>query len=163
MIKRVVLGLVLMMWMLIPSGFASFEDITSDETFAENTNASNLIVDPKTYNFNESSTYTFIKDIGDVKGVEMIKVQFKNAFRGADQNLATVDRVRQVSDTDSTQIIFNNSYDVMFTSGVPLMLEDGYELALKAIDIDGNEVYVHQKTSDYKPGPDPKLENNPQA
>ncbi len=142
MIKRVVLGLVLLMWMLIPSGFASSKDITSDETIEGNTTAIDLIVDPKISNFNESSVYTFHKDIGDSKGVEVIKVHFKNAFRGADTNLATVDRVWQVSDTDSSRIIFNNSYEVMFTSGVPLMLEDGYDLALKAIDIDGNKAYV---------------------
>ncbi len=142
MIKRVVLGLVLLMWMLIPSGFASSKDITFDETFAGNTTAGDLIVDPRTSNFNESTTYTFIKDIGDAKGVEMIKVHFKNAFRGADTSLVTVDRVWQVSDTDSAQVIFNNYYEVFFTSGVPLMLKDGYELALKAIDIDGNKAYV---------------------
>lgn len=115
MIKRVILGLVLLMWMLIPSGFASSKDITSDETIAGNTTAIDLIVDPWSSNFNELSTYTFIKDIGDAKSVEVIKSSFqKMHFRGADINLATVDRVWQVSDTDFAQVIFNHSYEVFF-------------------------------------------------
>jgi len=95
------------------------------------------------FSFNETTTYTFIKDIGKAKGVELIKVHFKNAFRGADTNLATIDRFWQVSDTNSSQVIINNSkYEVTITSGTPLRLGEGYELAIKFITIDGNRVYV---------------------
>ena len=86
--------------------------------------------------------YTFTKDIGRAKDTEVIKVHFKNAFRGADQNLATLDRVWQLSDTNSSHVIINDSHEVTITSGTPIKLEEGYELAIKSIDIDGNKVYV---------------------
>jgi len=42
-------------------------------------------------------TYLYKNDVGDQKNVVLIAVHFKNAFRGADQNLATVDGVWQLS------------------------------------------------------------------
>ncbi len=32
--------------------------------------------------------------------------------------------------------------EMTVTSGTPLKLEEGYELAIKSIDIDGNKVYL---------------------
>ena len=44
-------------------------------------------------------TYYYKKDIGDhQKDIVIIAAHFKNAFRGADQNLATVDGIWQVSE-----------------------------------------------------------------
>ena len=91
-------------------------------------------------------TYIYSKDMDTLfdttKPVETIKVHFKNIFRGADSNLATVDRIRQVSDSDPSRVMFENSRKTIITSGTPLKLEEGYELAIKSIDIDGNKVYV---------------------
>jgi hypothetical protein len=130
--------ILIMALMLIPCGIASSKDITLYDIIAGNTTANDLIADHGTSNFDESSTYTFIKDIGNAEGVEVIRVHFKNAFRGADQNLATIDRVWQVSDTNSSQVLINaTSYELMITSGTPLKLGEGYELAIKSIDIDG--------------------------
>ena len=42
-------------------------------------------------------TYIYKEDVGDLKKVVLIAVHFKNAFRGADQNLATIDGVWQLS------------------------------------------------------------------
>jgi len=112
----------------------------------ENATANNVTAEKWVSNFNqtnstETATYTFIKDIGHAKDVEVIKVHFKNAFRGTDQNLATIDRIWQVSDTNSSQVIINYSHGKMtITSGVPLKLREGYELAIKSIDIDGVRV-----------------------
>jgi tetratricopeptide (TPR) repeat protein len=39
-------------------------------------------------------------------------------------------------------VINNNSDRLTLTSGTPLTLGEGYELAIKSIDIDGNKVYV---------------------
>lgn len=44
-------------------------------------------------------TYIYKEDVGDLKKVVTIAVHFKNAFRGADQNLATIDGVWQISDS----------------------------------------------------------------
>ena len=135
-----IVPILIMLMMLIPWGIASPQDISPDEIIDGNITASDPNTDQKTSNFNGSSNYTFIKDIGDAKGVEVINVHFKNAFRGADSNLATVDRIWQVSDTNSSQVIINNSRKVIITSGTPLLLEEGYELAIKSIDISGVRV-----------------------
>jgi S-layer protein (TIGR01567 family) len=50
-------------------------------------------------------TYYYKKNLGDTQDIVIIAVHFKNAFRGADQNLATIDGVFQISEliiTDST-------------------------------------------------------------
>jgi S-layer protein (TIGR01567 family) len=44
------------------------------------------------------NTYIYRKDAGELKNVALIAVHFKNAFRGADQNLGTVDGLWQLSD-----------------------------------------------------------------
>ena len=75
--------ILIMLLMLIPIGMASPENITPVDIIAGNITTSDLIADQRTSNFNEPATYAFIKDIGNTKGVEVIKVHFKNAFRGA--------------------------------------------------------------------------------
>lgn len=44
------------------------------------------------------NTYIYKRDAGELKNVALIAVHFKNAFRGADQNLATIDGLWQLSD-----------------------------------------------------------------
>ena len=44
-------------------------------------------------------TYVYKKDLGDTKKVVIIAVNFKNAFRGATADLATIDGIWQISDT----------------------------------------------------------------
>ena len=39
-------------------------------------------------------------------------------------------------------MINSSSDEIVITSGAHLGLEEGYELAIKSIDIDGNKVYV---------------------
>jgi phosphate binding protein len=48
-----------------------------------------------------NKTYYYRMDVGDCKDVVIVAVHFKNAFRGADQNLATVDGIWQLSDTST--------------------------------------------------------------
>jgi tetratricopeptide (TPR) repeat protein len=90
--------------------------------------------------FDEAYAYT--KDKGQADAIQMIRVHFKNAFRGVGQNLATVNGTWQVSENDPTNVIRDSNEEISMTSGEPLRLEEGYELALKSIDIDGNRVYV---------------------
>jgi uncharacterized membrane protein len=73
---------------------------------------------------------------------QLIKVHIRNAFRGRDANLVTLDGVLQTSESDSSLVLINNSDLLTFTSGTPLKLEDGYELVIKSVDIDGNKVYL---------------------
>jgi S-layer protein (TIGR01567 family) len=46
----------------------------------------------------QDKTYTYKMEMGDAKDIVTIAVHFKNAYRGADQSLATVDGVWQISD-----------------------------------------------------------------
>ncbi len=57
-------------------------------------------------------TYYYKMDIGDSKDVVVVAAHFKNAFKGAEQDLATVDGVWQLSDT-STDVSENTEYDKM--------------------------------------------------
>jgi S-layer protein (TIGR01567 family) len=57
-------------------------------------------------------TYYYKKDLGDTKEIITVAVHFKNAFRGADTNIATVDGVFQVSDT-AAPIKADQQYDKM--------------------------------------------------
>jgi len=58
-------------------------------------------------------TYYYKKDpVGDAKKVVIIAVHFKNAFRGADQDLASIDGEWQLSDTP-VSVKSDTSYDKM--------------------------------------------------
>jgi S-layer protein (TIGR01567 family) len=57
-------------------------------------------------------TYVYKKDMGDTEKIVIIAVHFKNAFRGADTDLATVDGIWQISDTP-TSIKEDTEYDKM--------------------------------------------------
>ncbi len=46
----------------------------------------------------EDKTYTYTIDMGDTEDIVVIAAHFKNAFRGAEQDLATVDGIWQISD-----------------------------------------------------------------
>ena len=47
-----------------------------------------------------------------------------------------------LSDEQLEAILMDNDDEMTVTSGTPLKLEEGYELAIKSIDIDGNKVYL---------------------
>ncbi|MBN1236316.1 MAG: S-layer protein, partial [Methanotrichaceae archaeon] len=47
-----------------------------------------------------------------------------------------------LSDEQLLKILVDNDDEMTVTSGTPLALEGGYELAIKSIDIDGNKVYI---------------------
>ena len=60
----------------------------------------------------KDKTYYYKKDIGDSKDVVIIAAHFKNAFRGADQDMATVDGIWQLSDTPA-DVSEDTEYDKM--------------------------------------------------
>jgi len=57
-------------------------------------------------------TYFYKTDVGDSNDVVLVAVHFKNAFRGADTNLATIDGVWQLSDTP-VDVAEGTDYDKM--------------------------------------------------
>jgi len=57
-------------------------------------------------------TYYYKVNLGDTKNIIQIAVHFKNAFRGADTNIATVDGEFQISDT-ATPLKSEQRYDKM--------------------------------------------------
>jgi S-layer protein (TIGR01567 family) len=71
------------------------------------------VVSPNEYNaLMADKTYYYKKDVGDSKDLVIIAVHFKNAFRGADQNLATIDGTWQISDVP-TKVTVDTEYDKM--------------------------------------------------
>ena len=60
----------------------------------------------------KDKTYYYYKDIGDSKEVVIVGAHFKNAFRGADQNLATIDGLWQLSD-EAQDVSEDTEYDKM--------------------------------------------------
>jgi hypothetical protein len=73
---------------------------------------------------------------------QAIKVHFKNAFRGRDRNFATIDSITQTSEIRPSRLLINNTHESTILSGTILELEEGFSLAVRAIDIDGNKTYV---------------------
>ena len=58
------------------------------------------VIQPSIENADMSDeTYYYKKDLGNVKGIVIIAVHFKNVFRNADTNIATIDAIFQISDT----------------------------------------------------------------
>jgi S-layer protein (TIGR01567 family) len=71
------------------------------------------VVQPSVNNAEMSDkTYYYKMDLGDTKEIVTIAVHFKNAFRGTDNNIATVDGVFQVSDV-ATALKSDVQYDKM--------------------------------------------------
>jgi len=60
----------------------------------------------------KDKTYYYKMDVGDSKDVVIVAAHFKNAFRGADQDLATIDGLWQLSDTPE-DVSENTEYDKM--------------------------------------------------
>ena len=56
--------------------------------------------------------------------------------------MAIVNRIWQVSDSAPSHLIFDNSSKNSINSSTPLKLKEGYELAIKSIDINGKKVFV---------------------
>jgi len=155
---------ILALLMLVPVGLAS-ENITPDDIMAWNASVvdinGTIYVNPTTSQINatqvttgnlaeigepldkdsllnESTNYTYSKDIDQINNVEIIKINFVSSIRGADQDLGMIDRVWQVSDTDPSQVLFNSSEEIVIAVGMPLVLKEGYRMDIKSIDIGGS-------------------------
>jgi len=62
-------------------------------------------------------TYYYRKDVGDSRDLVIIAVHFKNAFRGSDQNMATIDGIWQISEIP-TEVKVDTQYDKMRIASV---------------------------------------------
>ncbi len=78
---------------------------------------SKVVFPCKTYSTMADKTYYYRKDVGESKDLVIIAVHFKNAFRGADQNLATIDGLWQISDVP-TEVKVDTEYDKMRIASV---------------------------------------------
>jgi S-layer protein (TIGR01567 family) len=78
-------------------------------------------------------TYLYKKDIGELKDVVVIAIHFKNAFRGADSDLATVDGIWQLSE-NPIKVSSGTKYEKMVVSSVTdnavIMNNQGSDIAL---------------------------------
>jgi len=66
-------------------------------------------------------TYYYRTSIGDTADITQIAVHFKNAFHGADTDIATIDGIFQISDTPTT-IQADQQYDKMSIRNIDLGL-----------------------------------------
>ena len=62
-------------------------------------------------------TYYYRKNVGNQKDLVIIAVHFKNAFRGADTDLATVDGIWQISE-EAAEVKVDTEYDKMRIASV---------------------------------------------
>jgi len=70
------------------------------ELYKDGKSVDSAVVEPSLQDATmEDKTYTYVKYLGDTEDIVVTAVHFKNAFRGAEQDLATVDGVWQISDT----------------------------------------------------------------
>jgi len=91
-------------------------------------------------------------DFEDWGYYNVIGFQAQQYFAGYlnDENVSDEDEIlfkesddeNSLSDEQLEAILMDNDDEMTFTSGTPLKLEDGYELSIKSIDIDGNKVYL---------------------
>lgn len=87
----------------------------------------------------KDKTYYYKKDIGDSKDVVIVAAHFKKAFHGADQNLAIVDGIWQLSDTPK-DVSENTEYDKMTiqavtANSITMNIEDNDITLIKNKDI----------------------------
>ena len=129
----------------------------------------------------KDKTYYYKKDIGDSKDVVIVAAHFKNAFRGADQNLATVDGLWQLSDApkdvsenteydkmtiqtvtadtvtmnnEDNDITLSKNKDISLMPGVAIRTADADELRYyiyKAVTIEGDGVADENATEEVEP------------
>jgi len=110
-------------------------------------------------------TYYFKKDVGDSKDVVLVAAHFKNAFKGAEQDLATVDGVWQLSDTptdvsenteydkmtiqtvDATSVVMNNEdNDITLSKNKEISLMPG--VSIKTADSDELRYYIYKEITE---------------
>ena len=73
----------------------------------------NKVIQPSIENADiGDQTYYYKKDLGDIKGIVIIAVHFKNVFRSSQSNIATIDGIFQISDTP-TSLTTGQQYDKM--------------------------------------------------
>ena len=88
------------------------------ELYKDGKSVDSAVVEPSTENpMMEDKTYTYTKDMGDTEDIVVVAVHFKNAFRGAEQDLATVDGIWQISDAP-TDVEEDTEYDKMTIQNV---------------------------------------------
>ena len=78
---------------------------------------SKVISPSKTNPSMADKTYYYKKDVGDSKDLVIIAAHFKNAFRGSDTNLATIDGIWQISE-EATEVKVDTEYDKMRIASV---------------------------------------------
>ena len=98
-------------------------DIDGNKVFLELSKDGSVVdskvVSPSKDGATEADKTYYFKNpvVGEQKKLVTVGVHFKNAFRGADQNLATIDGVWQISDAP-TEVKADTQYDKMTIRGV---------------------------------------------
>jgi len=108
------------------------------ELFKNGKSVDSAVVEPtKSYADMEDKTYTYMMNMGDTEDIVILAVHFKNAFRGAEQDLATVDGIWQISDS-VTEVEEDTEYDKMTVQTV-----DSYDYVIE-MDNEDNKIILHK-------------------
>jgi S-layer protein (TIGR01567 family) len=138
-----------------PQNFAGFyydikKDIGTEELTTVLTEGNKLSGDAPygvTYKTTAQSKDYAFEDWGSYK---VMGFQAENYFAGYNTNTDAAKDIFFKESTDENslsseqleKVLIDDDTEKTVTSGTPLKLEEGYELAIKSIDIDGNKVYL---------------------
>ena len=118
-------------------------DINENEVYLELAKNGSIIDSAVVATANEGNdTFSYFRNSGTAESYPTIRMHFKNAFKGADIGLATLDNIWQVSDTNPSHLLVNQSGDNIVMLGVPLKIKEGYKVLIRSIDNDGNKVFL---------------------
>ncbi len=90
-----------------------------------------------------SDTYTYSVRSEGSKEREVLSVHFKGSMRAVDKNLIIIDHILQFPENGtglgpSLKALTDNRLSSIITANFPLKLEEGYVLAIKAVDSKGD-------------------------
>jgi S-layer protein (TIGR01567 family) len=142
-------------------------DMDNNKVFVELTKNSqavdDAVIQPSIENASiEDETYYYKKDLGDTKGIVIIAVHFENVFSNANNSIATIDGVFQISDTP-TPVKIGQQFDKMSIRSVdpgtmtivmdnkdnPMILYKNQDITL----MDG--IHIQTADQDYTSADDP--------
>ena len=84
--------------------------------------------------------YSYAPYEGDDR--ETIRLLFKSSFLGEEDNLASIERIWQSSQSQPNRVLQNSTDEVIIEGTKPMALEEGYSIILRAVDVKGDQAYI---------------------
>ena len=84
--------------------------------------------------------YSYAPYEGDDR--ETIRLLLKSPFLGQEDNLASIERIWQSSQSQPNRVLLNSTDEVIIEGTKPLELVEGYSIRLRAVDVKGDKAYI---------------------